>query len=142
MIKIDNIYNQDKNAGFEHYAIMRSLRPNLRKPGLIHMPVLAPSLDLYHWFIRKKDDGLWTMECFDQEYVPAFIGELKHNPDAINTLKMLYDHSFIQDIALYCTCTSERQCHRSIVGGILLGSGAQVDCNPEYAKYWDMFKQA
>ena len=31
-------------------------------------------------------------------------------------------------------------CHRSIIAGILLGMGAEIDTSAEYRKYYEMFR--
>lgn len=139
MLKIDNLDNVSQNEGFKHYAIVRSYKDP--KPNVIQMSTLAPSIGLYHQYLEWRDDHEWNYEKFTNEYVPRFIKELKSDQYGINALAMLYDESFKQNIALYCFCPVEQRCHRSIVGGILLGSGANIQCDPEYAKYWQMFRQ-
>ena len=137
MLKIDNIRNINANKGFEHLIIVRSLRSKIN--GTLHVPTLSPSKDLFYSYLNWKKAGQWSKAKFELEYVPRFINEMKHNPNAIVILNSLCERSHNEDIALYCFCDDESLCHRSIVAGILLGMGADIACDKDYLKYYDWF---
>lgn len=138
MIKIDNIRNINSNQGFEHLIIVRSLKKKIL--GTTHMPNLSPSPELFHQYLNWKKNGQWNETKFIFEYAPRFIYELKHNTNAMLLLSSIAYRSHNENIALYCFCEDESLCHRSIVAGILLGMGADIDCNKDYLMYYDWFK--
>ncbi len=137
MIKIDNIKNIKNNAGYQHIIIVRSLQNPIY--GTKHVPVLSPSKDLFYKYLDLKRKGQWNNNTFMNMYVPQFLSEMK-TKEACDALNDLWCRSKTEDIALYCFCPNEMTCHRSIIAGLLLGAGAKIECNPEYIKYWEMYK--
>lgn len=139
-IIIDNIRNISNNSDYENIIIVRSLKHAIN--GASHQPILSPSVSLLCDYQKWAKQGNWNAEKFASDYVPRFIHEIKHNPNAIALLDELYKRSKSDDIALYCFCQDETLCHRSIVAGMLLGAGANISCSEDYRKYWQIFKEA
>ena len=79
----------------------------------------------------------WDKDHFDQYYVPEFIKNIQSNTEAQNLLKELVGLSFEKKVMLACFCPEEKEqiCHRSIVAGLLLNLGAEVECREDYSKY-------
>lgn len=115
----------------------------VRKPDKIpafvkHEPLLSPSPELFRKYREAYHAGLFSQEFFDQIYVPQFLKELSENTDALNVLKILVEESRHKNIFLACYCEIESMCHRSIIAGILLGTGAEIKTVDEYKKYYEM----
>lgn len=136
MIKLCSMRTMDPS--FDNWLIVRSLRDTPPAYGR-QVSVLSPSRDLFYKYLRLKDVGLWDSNAFRTIYVPRFIDELIASDAAQSHLAYLVFYGGKRDITLTCFCTDERYCHRSIVGGILLGMGANIQCNPEYHKYYDYY---
>lgn len=124
----------------ENWMIVRSAKniPEYAK----QVVDLSPSTDLFFKFRKAANNNEFNDKWFESVYVPQFIKELKNNDNAIKLLAQLWDDSKSKNIYLCCFCSNESICHRSIIAGILLGSGAQIECNKEYIKYWDMYQTA
>lgn len=88
----------------------------------------------------------WDEKAFTEMYVPRFLSEIASNPSAIKKLAELGKRDKAgENIKLLCYCDDESLCHRSIVGGILMGAGCNVVMdtpNNDYLKYSVMFKKA
>lgn len=139
MIKIDNVRNLKNNKGFEHLIIVRSMKNPIA--DAIQEACLSPSKQLFFDYLSWKKEGIWDKKCFEERYVPRFLQEILSNREATDLLFSLLKRSKTDDIALYCFCPEEELCHRSVVAGLLLGAGADVDCNEDYKKYWDQYKK-
>ena len=63
------------------------------------------------------------------------------NEDAKVDLDYLCREGSRRKIVLGCYCEEEPLCHRSIIAGILLGMGAEIDTSTEYRKYYEMFRR-
>lgn len=142
MITLISLHNETALHGFDlTYAIVRSYHPNCSSDVIFQMADLAPSWELYKWYLKQKEAGRWCKELFEEQYVPRFVAELI-NPGATKGLNKLFSLSKENSIAVGCYCFKEDTCHRSIVGGILLGAGADVRCPKEYIKYHAMYVEA
>lgn len=139
MIYIKNI-RQMSSEYDENWLIVRSCKtvPNNSKQVMD----LSPSTQLFYNYLNAKNAGNFNANWFAEHYVPQFIQDIKYYPNSVALLAELYELSKIKDIALYCFCPDETLCHRSIIAGILLGSGADIECNPDYIKYWHMYQLA
>lgn len=136
MIYIGTIRDVSNNYD-ENWLIVRSAKSI---PRFSEQVVdLSPSSSLFYSYLNAKKAGIWNEQWFADNYVPQFIREIKSNPNAINLLGKLYHDSFTKDIVLCCYCPDEKLCHRSIIAGLLLGSGANISCDLDYIKYWNMF---
>lgn len=103
---------------------------------------LAPSEQLFRMYLRWKSEGNWNAHTFNEMYVPRFILDTKRSQAARNRLNWLWQHRNDNiTYELLCWCGDEAICHRSIIGGLLLGTGISVHCNADYAKYYDMYKE-
>ena len=141
MIKITNIRNIGNYENYDEiWAIVRSLKSKSNK--LIQAPELAPSSRLLGTCLGLKDNEELTEQTFQSEYVPRFLKEM-NNPIAREKLAYLWqaDKSG-KKICLVCFCTKESICHRSIIAGILQGSGANVICDTDtdYSHYWTKYQ--
>lgn len=125
------------NKYHENWLIVRSAKsvPKYSK----QITDLSPSVSLFQSYLHSKKNGLWNKTWFLDNYVPQFLHEIKHNPNAISLLGELYQDSFTKDIILCCYCPDETLCHRSIIAGLLLGADANISCNKNYISYWHKF---
>lgn len=147
MIYICNINDVNPEDYDEVWIIMRSqdqVEPCVKyHPKTKWVPVLSPSVELFHWYRQKKKELKWTDEVFQKEYVPAFLKEI-HSIPAYLSMKDLFDRQKNKKIAIGCTCPLESRCHRSIIGGILKKAGAEVysdngtSCD-KYISYGDAY---
>ena len=141
MIKITNIRNIGDYEDYDEiWAIVRSLKSKSDK--LIQVPELAPSSRLLGTYLGLKDNGEWTEQTFQSEYVPRFLKEM-NNPIAREKLAYLWQEDKSgKKICLVCFCTKESMCHRSIIAGLLQGSGANVVCDTDtdYSHYWTKYQ--
>lgn len=123
------------------YAIVRSC--STRGLCVFQKAELSPSSALYSWYLQTKEAGMWNYQTFEQIYVPRFLDEIVHNTEALKSIKFIYDMSQSGvNVAVGCYCYKEDLCHRSIIGGILLGCKAQIMCNLAYSRYFEMYIEA
>lgn len=122
----------------QNLAIVRSMRSN--SDFIVQEPLLAPSQNLFYRYLKLRDAKNWNAVSFREIYVPQFLRELKANRDALDRLNEIYRSAKTQDIALYCFCTDESLCHRSIIAGLLQGVGSTVSAGADYSEYYEMFK--
>ena len=101
---------------------------------------LAPSRELFLKYREAFHAGQFGPEFFQNVYVSQFIAELSKNEDAKENLDYLRRKGSRREIVLGCYCEEEALCHRSIIAGILLGMGAEIDTSTEYKKYYEMFR--
>lgn len=106
----------------------------------LHVPDLSPSDELLDEYKALRDAENWNSYTFSTIYLPKFIKEMTAET-AIEKLEYLVKASREKDIALFCFCKTESLCHRSIIGGILKGMGADIDCSDEYVKYYRMYQE-
>lgn len=136
MITIASIREIKSTEYDEVWAIVR----NLKNGNYNVVSELAPSQSLYSWFYQTKQAGNWNQEMFDTIYVPRFIDEFtKAGKDRLKELRALDKAG--KNIALFCYCTDEKMCHRSIIAGILQGMGCNVNIENDYSFYYKMFLQ-
>lgn len=127
----------------ECYAIVRYLK--YKTPGLTQLDVLSPSTALFDKYKALRDAGNWNKQSFEEIYLPQFLREMRYNTEAANALNELYLKSRAgKRIALVCFCDDESLCHRSVVGGMLQGAGAQVNMKSgkNYGAYYKMYLAA
>jgi uncharacterized protein YeaO (DUF488 family) len=73
---------------------------------------LAPSKPLWQDFVRDEKIT-WN------QYRKRFISEIKNNPKAIQTMKMLKSGHY-EVVTLLSHCRDEKYCHRSIIKEMIL----------------------
>ena len=139
MLKTGNIYTTNTEGFDEVWWIVR-------KPDVIpviekHVPELSPSPELFAEYRSLARNQEFNEEYFQTKYVPQFIQDLSKNESAFSLLQQLCEESRTKDILLCCYCEKEWVCHRSIIAGILLGMGANIETEESYLKYYDMFKK-
>lgn len=99
----------------------------LMQPNVKIVDDLAPSRDLFTWYMRTKQQGNWNMDTFTNGYVPTFIKDIFANQDAKDRLNQLWRlDKQGKTILLVCSCQEEAMCHRSIIAGLLHGVGCNV----------------
>lgn len=135
MIKVGNVSEINEYQYDENWLIVR--KPDKIPAFVKHEPLLSPSPELFRKYREAYHAGLFNQEFFDQVYVPQFFKELSENAEAMAVLGRLVKESRSKDIFLACYCDTESMCHRSIIGGILLGMGANIDTLSEYQKYFE-----
>lgn len=139
MIYIDRITNICTPDYDEVWWIVHSPDCLPQKEKLVQS--LAPSRELFLKYREAFHAGQFGSEFFQTIYVPQFITELSKNKEAEANLDYLCRESSRKNIVLGCYCEDEALCHRSIIAGILLGMGAEIQTNQEYRKYYKMFQK-
>lgn len=143
MIHLSNIRDKRLPETDVTYAIMRSVKSVTLEYCTFQKEELAPSDTLFQRYYAMKQAGHWNKDSFENIYVGQFLYELVRNKQAINALNFIYNLSKSgANIELACSCVNEELCHRSIIGGIFLGFGAKIECNPDYMKYSKLYFQA
>lgn len=148
MITITNIQNIRNKSYDEIWAIMRSVK-NLAA-NVIHVPELAPSGNLFQFYLKKRDTGNWNETVFQTQYVPHFLKELKQEQATQKMTELITKSRQGKSICLYCVCPDETVCHRSVIGGILqwLVKGLNWDVNQiqglgrDYSSYGKLYSTA
>jgi len=139
VIRLGRISDVGKRPNEESWLIVRSLKQC--PTGAIHVPLLSPSRGLFYKYLDAKKAGQYDQNWFQENYVTRFLREITSNMESRKLLDRLYHESKDRDFLLACFCADETTCHRSIVGGLLLGAGAAIECKPEYAAYYTMFQK-
>jgi uncharacterized protein YeaO (DUF488 family) len=137
MIYLGNI--REIKDDMENWLIVRNVK-SLPK-HTVWVPDLSPSKELFYRYRQAANAGQYNKKWFDENYVDKFLVDMIKDPESIKLLDSLYQQSFNKDIRLACFCSDENTCHRSIVGGMLLGAGANITCSNDYAKYWTRFQE-
>lgn len=143
MIFIRNIKDLSKDND-NQWLIVRSA--NNISEWMTYVPALSPSKELFFKYLDLKKKGQWGRETFEEIYVPIFLKDIKSNMDnSKNVLNQVYkmDKSGM-DITIACFCQFESLCHRSIIAGLLMGVGCNVDVmvkDNDYIKYYEMYKK-
>ena len=144
MIKIVNLKNMRrlaKDGTDTCIAIVRSMRNPIA--GVTQLDVLSPSRQLFYWYLDQSRAGCWNRDAFENGYLPRFLKEIRTNPAAGRALKSIWSRSRAgENIALGCFCADETTCHRSIIAGLLSGSGADVrtETGRDYSEYWKIYQ--
>lgn len=82
------------------------------KDNLKQIIELAPSKELFSWYMNNKDNEDWF-----KEYKRQYKIEIQSNELALE--KMRYIKSLLdegKDVVLLCYCRDYKKCHRSIIG--------------------------
>ena len=111
---------------------------------------LSPQNELFYWHLSMKQTGNWSREAFDREFTKRFIGGIITSQAALDSLNKLEELSKSgRKVLLKCFCDNEVLCHRSIIGGMLMGVGCQVEslernkCDIlDYEKYFKKYLEA
>ena len=139
MIGIERIGRVDVKKYDMNFAIVRSMRREV--VGVKQMDVLSPSKELFWAYRDLVKKGMWNENAFKSMYVPRFLQEMQSAEAraALNALVKL--DRMGKKISLSCFCEVEKDCHRSIVAGLLKGAGCDVRTASgcDYAHYWDMY---
>lgn len=118
----------------------------LMQPNVHIVDDLAPSRELYTFYLSCKDRGTWGHETFYMDYVPKFIHEMSYQEDSRDKLNELYRlDKQGKTVLLVCACQEENVCHRSILAGLLHGAGCNVISSfgtdiSKYDVYYEMYK--
>ena len=149
MVIVANTGNIVPEEYDEVWIIMRSIRSvdaSLKYAlNAIQVDELSPSQQLFGWYRNEKEHFRWDEETFKNSYVPRFLHEM-HSDSSKKVLNRLYSLSNARKICICCSCTTEKICHRSIIGGLLAGAGAVVlneygtDMQDKYGQYYHMWK--
>lgn len=141
MVTLANISEMDRNLP-NQFLIVRSAKTI--SPWMVHVPELSPTKELFFRYLDMKKNGRWDRTAFEEFYVPWFLRDIKANVggsrDVLNNVCLRAGKG--EDFTFGCMCTEESMCHRSIIGGLLLGAGCSVLTKEEkdYARYYDMYK--
>jgi uncharacterized protein YeaO (DUF488 family) len=137
MIKTGKIGDEQLPDSSEKWAVVRS--PQDLSDEYILVQALAPSLHLFKKYRQAYHQGRFDSDFFQKEYVPQFIDEL--SDEAKSLLFELVETSKEKDVILCCYCEDVYLCHRSILAGILLGLGAEVETKKDFLKYYVMYQE-
>ena len=145
MIRVTSLSNLRKlEDSFDvTWIIARSVKNQMK--DILQVQDLSPSYALLRKFKTIEDQGLWNDKSFDEEYLPDFIKEMAASDSVVKRLNELcrMDKEG-KNVCLLCFCKDERECHRSIIGGILQGVGRNVifdDPNADYSRYYGMYQE-
>ena len=138
MIKIGCISQINSDDYDEVWWIVRA--PQREPVNEKHVLELSPSKELFKDYRDVFHAGRFNEEYFLTVYIPQYLRELVANKQAMRILNLLREESLQKNIILGCYCESEMLCHRSIVAGILLGMGAEIETDDRYLQYYNMFK--
>ena len=140
MLYVTQINNLKENIP-NQLAIVRSLKNS--KPGIIQVPELSPSWELFQEYLKLKNQGDWDTQTFESIYVPWFLREIAENKgNSRDKLNWLWKLATTQDVTVACFCTDEELCHRSIVAGLIQGVGGVkviTDSGNDYSCYYHMY---
>lgn len=142
MITIRRISNVKPDEFDEVWAIVRSMKQP--SSWIKQVTALSPEKSIFWHYLDSKKAGNWNANTFATDYVPAFISQLRNDPEAINMLNTLYQLDKAgKNICLVCFCTDETMCHRSIIAGLLQAVGCNIvtETGNDYRKYYDLFKK-
>lgn len=126
------------STDFNKLYIVRKLDDDIKWQKFIHVPELSPGISLFEKYRELAKNNLWNEQTFKTVYLPVFLNEMSRK-EPLSILHQLAEDSFYENIALCCYCDDEKICHRSIVGGILKGMKANIDCPDEYLEYYKIF---
>lgn len=152
-------FNDLKSCSFgfidEVWVIVRSLKNALptfwnedstvrTDLDVYHVPQLSPSVDLFHSYLRWRDEGIWNEETFQEKYVPQFLNEM-HGEEQKRFLNILFQKAQQKEILLLCFCPDETLCHRSIVLGLIQGvckeREIEYEENNDYSDYYVQYRK-
>lgn len=149
LISFNELSAMDKNFDWffdlRLFATRYTMNVDLSKYNLIHTPALSPSSNLFNatkvWkndvFTHDEGDLLYNL-CHQEGYnnkTPDwwtlysyyFVNEMNVIPEAITNLKALGDRlDQGKNVLLMCFCGDWKQCHRSLVGMMMLQRGYTV----------------
>lgn len=138
-----NSYLRHKENYSEGIYIVRSIGNTRLDESESNMIELSPDQRLFRKFINYRTKYGFHQSEFDSWYLDDFLQSAVRNPEFVKDIDKLVDKSLNQlpgeDAALICFCPNEIMCHRSIIGGILKGVGAEIDCSDDYIKYYYKF---
>lgn len=125
MIEIKNIRDVNPQAYDECWGVVRSMKQ--KSAWCTQVPELSPSKSLFFWYLDQKKAGKWNLDAFKSYYVPTFMQEMQ-NPEAKAKFRELIEkHNAGKRICLFCYCTEEYLCHRSILAAMLQANGIAVN---------------
>ena len=109
----------------EIWLIVRGLKAMPKNPAgnIFHVPLLAPSQQLWYRYLDMKKAGRWDRATFDAVFAPAYLKEMLR-PEPRAKLKELHGKIKDQAVLCACYCTDENLCHRSLVRMILQAMGS------------------
>ena len=143
MIEIVNVRKLKaiaKDPSVTACAIVRSMTYPIA--GVEQLDVLSPSKNLFFWYRDMAKRSMWNRDAFDGEYVSRFLEEIRSSQSARRALTDLWIRSRDgEHIVLGCYCADETMCHRSIIAGLLSGTGAEVrtETGNDYSIYYEQY---
>ena len=84
------------------------------KGNVVHVPLLSPSTELWHRYLRLRDAGKWGRDAFEDIYTPVFLQEMLQ-PQAHAKLRELHEAIRTKSVLCVCYCSDESLCHRSLI---------------------------
>ena len=138
MLTVGSYQEMEQNKYDENWLIVRE--PDDLPAFAKHVPALSPSPNLFQKYREACQEKMFDQKFFNEVYVPQFVKELFENAEALALLQTLTDMSKTKNIMLACYCETEGMCHRSIIAGILLGMGAEINTKQEYLNYYKLYQ--
>lgn len=123
MITILSLYEKQTEPQDEVWAIVRS--PKKLPKGVLHVPELAPSWELFSKYLELKTAGNWNEETFQNIYVPDFLKEMNMITAQEKLQELVEKSNQGLNITLKCFCQGTL-CHRFIIAGLLQAKGIEV----------------
>ena len=124
MIVITNIRNVNPKQYDECWGVVRSMK---NKPvWCTQVPELSPSWNLFKQYLDAKKNGNWNIESFRSHYVPVFMQEMQSSQAKTKVRELIEKHKAGKKICLFCYCTEEWLCHRSILAAMLQANGIEI----------------
>lgn len=140
MITILNIREAKQEQYDDVWAIVRYYRG--RSDWIRQVIELAPSQELWAKYQKLKVTGNWNDKTFKQIYVPRFLKEMQCQTARAKLNELFSKDREGKNIALVCFCADELLCHRSIIAGLLQGTGCHVKTSKgnDYSDYYKQYK--
>lgn len=101
---------------------------DLEKYGFIHLPDIAPSVELLKEVKAYKDNGIFDEELFNSWFKPAYSKEIATflRQKNLQIIKDLLESG--TNVVAMCVCgkSSKNICHRLVIGELFEGLGYKV----------------
>lgn len=100
----------------EIWLVVRGLKAMPKNPlgNIHHVPLLAPSRQLWYRYLDLRKAGRWGHDAFMSDFAPRYLGEMLE-PEPMAKLRELHERCRTEAILCACYCTDEDLCHRSLI---------------------------
>lgn len=111
----------------EIWLVVRGLKSMPKNPvgNIYHVPLLAPSRQLWYHYLDLKKAGNWNGSTFRADFAPRYLQEMLQ-PEANAKLRELHEKIKTETVLCACYCTDESLCHRSLIRLIMQAMGTET----------------